>query len=98
MEKYMTLDDARETIENWRLGYNQVRLHSALDYLSESNRMGAPLRARAIRCAHQARCVSDIRLRPLTRGKPRAIPNPIPKDLSKSIFQRDIVHEKYHIG
>jgi putative transposase len=29
---FLTLDDARETIESWRLDYNQVRPHSALGY------------------------------------------------------------------
>ena len=29
---FLTLDDARETIESWRLDYNQVRPHSALAY------------------------------------------------------------------
>ena len=29
---FLTLDDARETIENWRIDYNQVRPHSALAY------------------------------------------------------------------
>jgi hypothetical protein len=28
------LEDARETIENWRLDYNRVRPHSALGYLT----------------------------------------------------------------
>ncbi len=31
---FLTLDDARETIENWRIDYNQVRPHSALGYLT----------------------------------------------------------------
>jgi putative transposase len=31
---FLTLDDARETIEAWRLDYNQVRPHSALGYLT----------------------------------------------------------------
>ena len=30
----ITLDDARETIESWRIDYNQVRPHSALGYLT----------------------------------------------------------------
>lgn len=29
---FLTLDDARETIESWRLDYNQIRPHSALAY------------------------------------------------------------------
>jgi putative transposase len=29
---FLTLDDARETIEEWRLDYNQVRPHSSLAY------------------------------------------------------------------
>ncbi len=29
---FLTLDDARETIENWRMDYNQVRPHSSLGY------------------------------------------------------------------
>ena len=29
---FLNLDDARETIENWRLDYNRVRPHSALGY------------------------------------------------------------------
>ena len=29
---FLTLDDARETIEDWRLDYNQVRPHSSLGY------------------------------------------------------------------
>jgi putative transposase len=29
---FLTLDDARETIEDWRTDYNQVRPHSALGY------------------------------------------------------------------
>jgi hypothetical protein len=37
----LTLDDARETIEDWRLDYNQVRPHSSLGYLTpEEFRMG----------------------------------------------------------
>lgn len=31
---FLTLDDARETIEAWRTDYNQVRPHSALGYLT----------------------------------------------------------------
>ncbi len=31
---FLTLDDARETIENWRIDYNQVRPHSSLGYLT----------------------------------------------------------------
>lgn len=31
---FLTLDDARETIESWRVDYNQVRPHSALGYLT----------------------------------------------------------------
>ena len=31
---FLTLDDARETIESWRIDYNQVRPHSALRYLT----------------------------------------------------------------
>jgi putative transposase len=31
---FLTLEDARETIENWRLDYNRVRPHSALGYLT----------------------------------------------------------------
>src|SRR6516162_607352 len=31
---FLTLDDARETIESWRTDYNQVRPHSALGYLT----------------------------------------------------------------
>jgi putative transposase len=30
----LTLDDARETIENWRLDYNRVRPHCSLGYLT----------------------------------------------------------------
>lgn len=29
---FLTLDDARETIESWRIDYNQVRPHSSLGY------------------------------------------------------------------
>ena len=29
---FLTLDDARETIENWRIDYNQARPHSSLGY------------------------------------------------------------------
>ena len=29
---FLTLDDARETIEDWRLDYNRVRPHSSLGY------------------------------------------------------------------
>jgi transposase InsO family protein len=29
---FLAMDDARETIESWRLDYNQVRPHSALGY------------------------------------------------------------------
>ena len=29
---FLTLDDARETIENWRFDYNRVRPHSSLGY------------------------------------------------------------------
>jgi putative transposase len=31
---FLTLDDARETIEDWRIDYNQVRPHSSLGYLT----------------------------------------------------------------
>src|SRR5579863_4678830 len=31
---FLTLDDARETIESWRIDYNRVRPHSALGYLT----------------------------------------------------------------
>jgi len=31
---FLTLDEARETIESWRIDYNQVRPHSALGYLT----------------------------------------------------------------
>ena len=31
---FLTLDDARETIESWRIDYNQVRPHRALGYLT----------------------------------------------------------------
>ncbi len=31
---FLTLDDARETIQSWRIDYNQVRPHSALSYLT----------------------------------------------------------------
>ena len=31
---FLTLDDARETIESWRIDYNQVRPHSSLGYRS----------------------------------------------------------------
>ena len=31
---FLTLDDAREIIEDWRIDYNQVRPHSALGYLT----------------------------------------------------------------
>jgi putative transposase len=31
---FLTLDDARETIEAWRIDYNQVRPHSSLGYLT----------------------------------------------------------------
>jgi putative transposase len=31
---FLTLDDARETIESWRIDYNQVRPHSSLSYLT----------------------------------------------------------------
>jgi len=31
---FLTLDDARKTIERWRIDYNQVRPHSSLDYLT----------------------------------------------------------------
>jgi putative transposase len=31
---FLTLDDARETIEAWRVDYNQVCPHSALGYLT----------------------------------------------------------------
>ena len=31
---FLALDDARETIESWRIDYNQVRPHSALGYLT----------------------------------------------------------------
>jgi putative transposase len=38
---FLTLDDARETIENWRLDYNRVWPHSSLGYLTpEEFRMG----------------------------------------------------------
>ena len=31
---FLTLDDARETIEDWRIDYNQVRPHIALGYMT----------------------------------------------------------------
>jgi putative transposase len=31
---FLTLDDARETIEKWRIDYNRVRPHSSLGYLT----------------------------------------------------------------
>jgi putative transposase len=31
---FLTLDHARETIESWRIDYNQVRPHSSLGYLT----------------------------------------------------------------
>jgi putative transposase len=31
---FLTLEDARDTIESWRLDYNQVRPHSSLGYLT----------------------------------------------------------------
>lgn len=31
---FLTLDDARQTIEDWRVDYNRVRPHSALGYLT----------------------------------------------------------------
>jgi putative transposase len=31
---FLTLDDARETIESWRIDSNHVRPHSALGYLT----------------------------------------------------------------
>jgi putative transposase len=31
---FLTLDDARQTIESWRIDYNQVRPHSSLGYLT----------------------------------------------------------------
>jgi transposase InsO family protein len=34
---FLTLDDARETIENWRIDYNRVRPYSALAYLTRRN-------------------------------------------------------------
>jgi putative transposase len=38
---FLTLDDARETIERWRRDYNRVRPHSSLRYLTpEEFRMG----------------------------------------------------------
>ena len=38
---FLTLDDARETIENWRLDYNRLRPHSSIGYLTpEEFRMG----------------------------------------------------------
>lgn len=38
---FPTLDNARQTIENWRLDYNQVRPHSSLGYLTQEEfRMG----------------------------------------------------------
>jgi putative transposase len=38
---FLTLDDARETIEVWRLDYNRVRPHSSLGYLTPQEfRMG----------------------------------------------------------
>ena len=38
---FLTLDDARETIENWRLDYNRVRPHNSLGHLTpEEFRMG----------------------------------------------------------
>ena len=38
---FLTLDDARETIEGWRRDYNRVRPHSSLRYLTpEEFRMG----------------------------------------------------------
>jgi putative transposase len=38
---FLPLDDAWETIEDWRLDYNRVRPHSSLGYLTpEEFRMG----------------------------------------------------------
>lgn len=38
---FLTLDDARRTIESWRIDYNRVRPHSSLGYLTpEEFRMG----------------------------------------------------------
>ena len=34
---FLTPEDARETIENWRIDYNQVRPHSSLGYLTPRN-------------------------------------------------------------
>jgi putative transposase len=31
---FLNLDDARETIEGWRIDYNRVRPHSSLGYLT----------------------------------------------------------------
>lgn len=30
----MTLEQARETVEEWRVEYNTVRLHSSLEYMT----------------------------------------------------------------
>jgi putative transposase len=50
---FLTLDDARETIESWRLDYNQVRPHSALNYLTpEEFRMGYADVETALRFPH----------------------------------------------
>lgn len=38
---FLTLNDARQTIESWRLNYNQVRPHNSLGYLTpEEFRVG----------------------------------------------------------
>jgi hypothetical protein len=46
---FLTLDDARETIETWRIDYNQVRPHSALGYLTPEEFATGHLRARRSR-------------------------------------------------
>lgn len=42
---FLTLDDARETIEFWRIDYNRVRPHSSLGYMTpEQFAKGMPRR------------------------------------------------------
>jgi putative transposase len=39
--RFLALENARETIENWRIDYNRVRPHSSLGYLTpEEFRLG----------------------------------------------------------
>ena len=49
---FLTPEDARETIENWRIDYNQVRPHSSLGYLTPRNSQQAMQMRKATSASH----------------------------------------------